>query len=265
MPLLLLHDTLRESLRIAKQAYCDTNCVHPYTSLSSLFNCLPESTSAATRSQILLDLFQLAVSKDDLAVLSNALSALPTWLSSEWGVSDSAEADTQVAQFVQALEGASDKAEAGEAIRTLLAAYAGDNTSEELKDKLVLYTLASSTAFDVEALPRSSSSGPVSQLRHIFQSGSLADLSSVSEQLPAPLEKEKLQEKLQYILLADFASTKVGKEISYDEIAQALGLDASADAEDRALEVESWIIASECKLLDECSEKTKKTDEQAPS
>lgn len=157
---------------------------------------------------------------------------------------DSSEADKIVASFVSTLESASDKAEAGESIRRLLAAYAGDNTSEELKDKLVLYTLASNTTFDVEALPRSSSAGSVSQLRSVFASGSLSDLAGIRD-IPAPLEKEKLQEKLQYILLADFASKNVGKEISYDEIAKVLGLDASSDAEDRALEVESWIIASE--------------------
>ena len=149
-----------------------------------------------------------------------------------------------MSRFVAALEGASDKQEAGEAIRRMLQAYAGENTAEELREKLVLYTLASGTAFDVEGLPKTSGNSSIAQLREIFQNGTLADLSSFSGDLPAPLEKEKLQEKLQYILLADFASQKIGAEISYDEIAAALGLDSSADPEDRALEVESWIIAS---------------------
>jgi len=215
-----------------------------YSALSSLFNSLPESAASTTRSNILLNLFQLAASKDDLAVLSNATSALPTWLSAEWSISESSEADKTMSRFVAALEGASDKQEAGEAIRRMLQAYAGENTAEELREKLVLYTLASGTAFDVEGLPKTSGNSSIAQLREIFQNGTLADLSSFSGDLPAPLEKEKLQEKLQYILLADFASKKIGAEISYDEIAAALGLDSSADPEDRALEVESWIIAT---------------------
>ena len=218
-------------------------------SLSSLFNSLPESTSAATRSAILLNLFKLAAASDDLSLLRGAVSALPTWLTSEWNISEGA--DQYLLTFVEALESASDKEEAGELVRRLLLDYTNANTSDELKSKLLLYTLASSTVFDVEALPVPSSSSSLVQLREIFLTGGLKDLSSVSD-LPAPLDQAKLTEKLQHVLLADFASTKVGQDVSYEEVAAALGLQTSGDEEDQAMEVESWIIASEYCHIGHC-------------
>jgi len=213
-------------------------------SLSSIFNSLSESVSYETRSSILLSLFKLAVEKDNLAILSPALAALPTWLSSEWAIQDTSAADKILSSLVEVLEGSSsdDKAEI---VRQLLLSYANGHTDENLRSKLLLYTLASSSAFDIESLPSVSSNGDLAKVREIFLSGSISDLSSVSSNLPAPLNASKVQEKLQYVLLADYCSNKVGHSISYDEVAKVLGLESSTDEEDRAMEVESWIIASE--------------------
>lgn len=215
-----------------------------YNSLSSLFNSLPESASYETRAAILLSLFQLAVSKDDFGVLAPALASLPAWISSEWNVTDSSAQDQIMASFVQALDKSS-SSEKGEPIRSLLQPYANENTSDDLKAKLLLYTLASSNVFEIESLPKVSSDATLAKLREVFLTGTVQDLSNLAGSLPAPLEKEKVEEKLHYAVLADYCSKKVGQTVSYDEVAEVLGLAGSSDVEDRAMEVESWVIASE--------------------
>merc|ERR1712093_442046 len=214
-----------------------------YNSLSSLYNSLPSSASSNTRSAIVLRLFKLAVSRDDLTTLSTPLAALPQWLSSEWGITESSESDKLMGQFVEILEGSSSASETGE-------------TSEAVR-KLLLDTLSSTTIHDIESLPSASSASTAAnleQLRDIFLSGSAADLSSFlssnQASLPPSFAPEKLEEKLQYIILADNCSKKVGQTISYDEVASVLGLEGKGDEEDRAMEVEGWVIATiRAKLL----------------
>jgi len=231
-----------------------------YNSLSSLYNSLPSSASSNTRSAIVLRLFKLAVSRDDLTTLSTPLAALPQWLSSEWGITESSESDKLMGQFVEILEGSSSASETGEtseAVRKLLLEYCNQNTSDELKSKLLLHTLSSTTIHDIESLPSASSASTAAnleQLRDIFLSGSAADLSSFlssnQASLPPSFAPEKLEEKLQYIILADYCSKKVGQTISYDEVASVLGLEGKGDEEDRAMEVEGWVIATiRAKLL----------------
>ena len=211
--------------------------------LSSLYNSLPESTPYETRSHILLSLFSLAVSRDDLSVLSSALESLPTWVSREWGISDSSVADKILLSFVEAIEQGSSEGRY-QAIQSLLLAYTNENTDEALKRKLVLYSLASDDIFDIESLTPLASDDPLAKLMDIFVRGSSSDLSGVSNNLPPPLNAEKLKEKLQYILLADYCSNKVGQTVTYDEVAQILGLQEGGDGEEKAMEVEAWIIAS---------------------
>merc|ERR1712093_255593 len=140
---------------------------------------------------------------------------------------------------------------------TLLLEYCNQNTSDELKSKLLLHTLSSTTIHDIESLPSASSASTAAnleQLRDIFLSGSAADLSSFlssnQASLPPSFAPETLEEKLQYIILADYCSKKVGQTISYDEVASVLGLEGKGDEEDRAMEVEGWVIATiRAKLL----------------
>ena len=216
--------------------------------LSSLFNSLSDSTIYETRASILLSLFKLAVSRDDLSILSSALTSLPDWLSHEWGISDSAASDKIVATVVEVLEHEGDNSseqERHEAIRLLLLAYANENTDDTLKSKLLLYTLASNTTFSIELLPSISPDSQLAKIKEIFLSGTLEDLSNASSDLPAPLYAEKLKENMQYVILADYCSSKVGQTISYEEVASVLGLKGEGDEEDRAMEIEAWIIASE--------------------
>lgn len=220
-----------------------------YNALSSLFNALPESAAYQTRSSILLSLFKLAVSRDDLNVLSSALLALPSWVSREWNITDSSEQDKIVSQYVEVLESSKEKEESSELVRKLLFAYAGSNTSESLREKLLYYTLAHPNNLhdvDLESLP-SSNNNTLNQLKDIFLSGSVQDLESFfssNGDLSSQLDKEKLKEKLQYVILADYCANKVGQDITYDEVADVLGLPKDGDEEDRAMQVEIWVIAT---------------------
>lgn len=59
------------------------------------------------------------------------------------------------------------------------------------------------------------------------------------------MDKEKLKEKLQYVILADYCSDNVGNDITYDQVADVLGLSKDeGDEEERAMQVEIWVIAS---------------------
>lgn len=223
-------------------------------SLSSLFNALPESATYQTRTSILLSLFKLAVSRDDLQVLSSALTALPSWVSKEWNIENTSEQDSIISQFVDVIETSKEKEESSELVRKLLFSYADENTSESLKEKLLFYTLAHPTNLhdvDLESLPSSSSSNALNQLKDIFLSGSVKDLESFlssNSDISSKVDKEKLKEKLQYIILADYCADKVGQDITYDEVADVLGLSKDGDEEDRAMQVEIWVIASEFTL-----------------
>lgn len=223
-------------------------------SLTSLYNSLPSTAASSTRSTVVLRLFKLAISRDDLHTLSTPLAALPRWLSSEWGISESSESDKVMGQFVDILESSTsaDSSETTEALRKLLLEYCNQNTSDELKSRLIIYTLSSATIHDIESLPTPSSPSNLVQLREIFLSGSSADLSSFlssnQTSLPQSLSADKLQEKLQYIVLADYCSKKVGQTISYEEVASVLGLASQGDEEERAMEVEGWVIASEWRV-----------------
>ncbi|KAK9896883.1 hypothetical protein P389DRAFT_168600 [Cystobasidium minutum MCA 4210] len=223
-----------------------------YNALSSLFNALPESVTYQTRTSILLSLFKLAISKDDLSILTSALDALPSWVSSEWSISDSSVQDSIISQFVNLLEGAKEAEEANELVRKLLYTYTGQNTSDELKEKLLFYTLANTSSFhdvDLESLPRSGSNNALNALKDIFLSGTVADLESFfsnngSDELVKKLDQEKLKEKLQYVILADYCAGSVGTDITYDQVAEVLGLKIEGDEEERAMQVEIWVIAT---------------------
>lgn len=226
-------------------------------SLSSLFNALPDSVTYQTRTIILLSLFTLAISKDDPSILSSAVSSLPSWVSSEWSISSTSEQDSIISQFVTLLEGAKEKEEANELVRKLLYEYTGANTAEELKEKLLFYTIANTSSFhdvDLESLPSSSSNSSLNSLKDIFLSGSVADLDSFyanssNSDLVSKLEQEKLKEKLQYVILADYCANNVGNDITYEQVADVLGLQNDAqDEEERAMQVEIWVIASEFAL-----------------
>merc|ERR1711939_749894 len=156
---------------VAKNASSESSATinAPYNSLSSLYNSLPSSASSNTRSAIVLRLFKLAVSRDDLTTLSTPLAALPQWLSSEWGITESSESDKLMGQFVEILEGSSSASETGEtseAVRKLLLEYCNQNTSDELKSKLLLHTLSSTTIHDIESLPTASSAANLEQCLH---------------------------------------------------------------------------------------------------
>lgn len=221
------------------------NCVGFSYSLSSLLNSLPATAPASLRSSLLLRLVQSACARGDTSVLSSALTTAPQWFKKEWQFASSTDADAAIGDIVQALEGV----DANESVRRLLLSYCDANTSDSLKHKLLQYTLASTSqdSYDLQSLPSSSSNQQLAQIQKIFISGSIADLDSFLGQntdLTKPLKAESLREKLQYVILADFCAGKIGESVSYDEIANAVGLKSSDDEEERAMEVESWVIAS---------------------
>ncbi|KAL7007700.1 hypothetical protein EMMF5_002776 [Cystobasidiomycetes sp. EMM_F5] len=222
-----------------------------YASLSSLLNSLPATAPASLRSSLLLRLVQSACARGDTSVLSSALTTAPQWFKKEWQFASSTDADAAIGDIVQALEGV----DANESVRRLLLSYCDANTSDSLKHKLLQYTLASTSqdSYDLQSLPSSSSNQQLAQIQKIFISGSIADLDSFLGQntdLTKPLKAESLREKLQYVILADFCAGKIGESVSYDEIANAVGLKSSDDEEERAMEVESWVIATiRAKLL----------------
>jgi hypothetical protein len=184
------------------------------------------------------------------------LISLPTWISSEWQISDTSAQDTLISQFIDILEsngnGAEDKTETNEQVRKLLTSYANENASDALKEKLLFYTLSNPTNLhdvDLESLPSTSSNNALNNLKEIFLSGSLADLdtffnASENAELVQKLDKENIKEKLQYVILADYCAKKVGQDVKYQEVADVLGL-KSQDEEEMGMEVEIWVIASE--------------------
>lgn len=196
-----------------------------------------------------MSLFTLAIYKDDLSILSTALLSLPSWVSSEWGITDTAVADKYISTIVKVLESANDSEEAKDAVRKLLYAYVGQNTSDELREKLLFYTLAHPVNLhdvDLESLP-STSNESLNKLKDIFLQGSITDLEAFfnsNTDLSSKLDKEKLKEKLQYVILADYCADKVGKDITYQQVADVLGLSKDGDEEERAMQVEIWVIAS---------------------
>lgn len=159
-----------------------------------------------------------------------------------------------MSSFINTLESSassSSKEESAELVRKLLYSYAGQNTSEELREKLLFYTLSHPSNLhdvDLESLPTSSNNTSLNQLKDIFLQGSVQDLEqffSSNGELVDKLDKEKIKEKLQYVILADYCAGKVGDDITYDQVADVLGLPKDGDEEDRAMQVEIWVIASE--------------------
>ena len=154
------------------------------------------------------------------------------------------QADEVVTTVVTSLE----KVQAGEDIRRLLLAYVDANSADALKEKLLIYSLASDAqdAYEIESLPSPTQNQQLAQLRDIFLGGSLQDLQSASSasDLPKSLNAQKLQDKLRYVILSDYCFTRVGQTATYAEVAQAISLEQSGDEDEQAMEVESWIIAS---------------------
>lgn len=215
-----------------------------YRSLSALLNSLPDSAPAALRISIFSSLVQAACNRNELPIIRPALSALPRWLKQEWQVQSTSQADEVVSTVVASLE----KVQAGEDIRRLLLAYVDANSADALKEKLLIYSLASDAqdAYEIESLPSPTQNQQLAQLRDIFLGGSLQDLQSASSasELPKPLNAQKLQDKLRYVILSDYCFTRVGQTATYAEVAQAISLEQSGDEDEQAMEVESWIIAS---------------------
>lgn len=265
---------LSDALAFTSSTSAVTSSANPslssrYASLAILFNSLP-STVSNLRLTVLLKLITFAAAHDDFSVIAPALARLESWLL-EWGFGPGTpgeeEGNAAVSTVVGALIAKSKLAEARSILLAHLSspsAVQGTSSSPsasgaKLASQLITLSLALPSVYDFSALSAipavaSPSTPALAELLAIFQQGDVAafekfvggNKSVLDEQ---KLEQQQLETKLKLLALAELCSKKVGETVTYDEIAEALRLQAGAD--DDGEEVETWVIDGEflCRFL----------------
>lgn len=254
---------LSDALLFSAERIANPTLSTRYAALAIVFNSLPP-TLTNLRLTTLLKLITYAASNDDFPVIAPALERLESWLL-EWGfgpgTAGEEEGNAAISTVVSALLAKSKATEA----RTLLVAHlsspsavSGSSSTPsawaaKLASQLITLSLALPTVYDFSTLSSipavaSPSTPQLAQLLAIFQQGDVAAF----EQFVAShehqqvleehqLDKAQLETKLKLLALAELCSKKVGENVSYDEIAQALRL-SGGGKEDDGEEVETWVI-----------------------
>lgn len=243
-----------------------------YSAISTVFNSLPvptiptdpempyNSIPATLRLAVLLKLITYASSHDDFSVIRPALDRLESWLTA-WGFGlgtpGEEEGNAAVSHIVTSLLAKSHALEARSILLSHLSvpsvvegsAVTPSRSAAKLSSQLIVLSLAQPDVFDFTTLSQlvAPSLPALAQLVTIFQTGDVAAFTSFAAAHGEVIKEQgldvgALERKLKLLALAELCSKKVGEQVSYSEMAEALQMGSQADVSAFDEEVETWVI-----------------------
>ncbi|KAH7343459.1 hypothetical protein B0J17DRAFT_642429 [Rhizoctonia solani] len=212
-----------------------------YRVLSNLFNSLARSSSL--RQHVYRALLGMASDQGDLDVLQVDRTDVDKWLS-EWDIGEedkSAFLDT----LAEAFRKAGDIETAyGYQLAFLRSVSASSPNALEASTRVIASAVSEPSIFELDTLLRvdaiqAAKDHPLFALLKVFTSGDLAqyhewEASHGSTLSEFGMDKDNLLRKIRLLTLASIASTKIGRDIPYAEVASALQVQET--------EVETWAI-----------------------
>ncbi|MCO5613725.1 hypothetical protein L7F22_068003 [Adiantum nelumboides] len=220
-----------------------------YRILSNLYNALPNSS--ANRFIVFNSLLQFANANDDLDIISDALTALPTWLA-EWDISPLEKANL-LTKVAENFEAAGQPKRAYEFLllhvrflgtSTLSGEGSSAATTKQAAERTISAALSLPSVFEFEELAQIEAvqklqSEPIGKLLNVFLQGNTKDFiqwrdANASEVTRLKLSAAQLERKIQLLDLANLCSRSISSTVSYSEIAKTLNVDLE--------EVEVWVI-----------------------
>ncbi|CAE6511112.1 unnamed protein product [Rhizoctonia solani] len=212
-----------------------------YRVLSNLFNSLPRSSSL--RPSVYRALLGVASDQGELDVLQIDRADVNRWLS-EWNISEedkSAFLDT----IAEAFRKAGDVEIAyGYQLAYLRSVSASSPKALEASTRVISSAVSEPSIFDLDTLLRvdtlqAAKDHPLFALLKVFTAGGLEqyhewEASHASTLSEFGMDKDALLRKIRLLTLASIASTKIGRDISYAEVASVLQVQDT--------EVETWAI-----------------------
>lgn len=220
-----------------------------YRILSNLYNALPNDSP--NRFIVFNFLLQFANANDDLDIISDALTALPTWLA-EWNVSPAQKADL-LAKVSQNFETAGQPKRAYEFLllhvrflgtSTLSGEGSSAATTKQAAERTISAALSLPSVFEFEELAQIDAvqklqSEPIGKLLNVFLRGNTNEYlqwrdANAAEVARLNLSSAQLERKIRLLDLANLCSRSISSTVSYSEIAKTLNIDLD--------EVEVWVI-----------------------
>lgn len=231
--------------------YVCSKCVltRPPHRLSNIFNSLPPTS--ANRYAVFTSLLSLANANDELDIITDALTALPSWLS-EWKI-DGQKKASLLESVASHLQEADQGAKAYEFflshlrfLGTSTMSGQGSSSSDTKKaaEKTIAAALDLATVFDFEELSQVEAvkqlqGEPIGKLLGIFTQGNTKDWQSWKSGNSGEIERlglstTALERKIRLLDLAALCSRSVSSEVAYSEMAKTLDIEVD--------EVEVWVI-----------------------
>lgn len=218
-------------------------------SLTNIYNSLPATSS--NRYLVFTTLLELASSNDELDLLADALTALPSRLA-VWNI-DAAKKSGLLASAASALESADQGQRAYQFhlahlrfLSTSSVSGAGSDSAEAkaAAEKTIVAALRLPKLFDFEELVdidavKQLSGQPVGELLDVFVKGNTADWDAWKGAHSSDVDRlglsvAQLDRKIRLMDLAALCSRSVSSEVPYTAIASALGINVD--------DVEVWVI-----------------------
>ncbi|UZJ51697.1 hypothetical protein CBS101457_001017 [Exobasidium rhododendri] len=220
-----------------------------YRILSNIFNSLP--AASANRFTVFNSLLNLANANDELDTITDAIAAVPNWLS-EWNV-PATEKAALLHSIATKLQEADQGLKAYEFFLTHLRFLSSPSMSGEgsnatdtkdAAEKTIVAALDLANVFDFEELSeveavKKLEGEPIGKLLHIFTQGNTRDWQSWKSSNGSEIERlqlsaSALERKIRLLDLAALCSRSVSSEVTYAEMAKTLEVDIE--------EVEVWVI-----------------------
>ncbi|PWN94410.1 hypothetical protein FA10DRAFT_249168 [Acaromyces ingoldii] len=234
---------------IVKEGQAMEKTIVRYRILTNIYNSLPATSS--NRYLVFTTLLELASSNDELDLLADALTALPSRLA-VWNI-DAAKKSGLLASAASALESADQGQRAYQFhlahlrfLSTSSVSGAGSDSAEAkaAAEKTIVAALRLPKLFDFEELVdidavKQLSGQPVGKLLDVFVKGNTADWDAWKGAHSSDVDRlglsvAQLDRKIRLMDLAALCSRSVSSEVPYTAIASALGINVD--------DVEVWVI-----------------------